>query len=254
MTRHAPGTPAPESRPFLTARWESLLLLNFRCPPEVLEPLVPPGTELDAWEGRHLVSLVGFRFLDARVLGAPLLGSRSFEEVNLRFYVNRRGPEGRRRGVVFIRELVPTLLVAAAARAVYNEPYLTAAMSHEVQLDLATGGGVRYSWSRGGEHHTISGRVAGPAWPLVSGSEAEFVTEHYWGYNVQRSGDTLEYRVEHPRWSVWDCPDASYSGPERSQLYEPRLAEVLRSRPVSAVVAIGSEVAVHRGARIERPG
>ena len=237
-------------RPFLTARWVSLLLLNYRCPSELLEPLVPHGTQLDAWKGDHLISLVGFRFLNTRVRGATLWGHGSFEEVNLRFYVYRDVEEGARRGVVFIRELVPSLLIASAARALYNEPYLTARMGHEVELDVATGGRLRYSWERAGESHSIAGQVSGPAQALVPGSEAEFITEHYWGYNVQRNGDTLEYRVEHPRWMVWDCPDASYLGPARPLLYGRSFADILEADPASAFVATGSEVAVHRGSRL----
>ncbi len=124
-------------RSFLTARWQSLVLLNYRCPAELLRPLVPAGTELDDWHGVPLVSLVGFRFLDTRVRGLGIPGHRSFEEVNLRFYVRREASDGVRRGVVFIRELVPRSLVAAAARFLYNEPYQALPMVHDVDLTEA---------------------------------------------------------------------------------------------------------------------
>ena len=74
------------AKPFLTARWESLVLLNFECPKEILVPLVPTGTEIDPWGDTHLISLVGFRFVDTRVRGFRIPYHRSFEEVNLRFY------------------------------------------------------------------------------------------------------------------------------------------------------------------------
>ncbi|MCA1658475.1 MAG: DUF2071 domain-containing protein, partial [Verrucomicrobiaceae bacterium] len=38
-------------KPFLTANWRYLVMLNFAVDPKVLEPLVPPGTELDFHEG-----------------------------------------------------------------------------------------------------------------------------------------------------------------------------------------------------------
>src|SRR6476469_9717658 len=107
---------------FLTASWEHLVLLNYRCPSELLGPFVPAGTELDRWQGETLVSLVGFLSSDTRLLGVPVPFHRTFEEVNLRFYVRRAIPE-HRRAVVFIRELVPRRAVAAVARALYNEPY-----------------------------------------------------------------------------------------------------------------------------------
>lgn len=235
-------------RPFLTARWESLVLLNYRCPPELLTPFVPRGTELDSWNGTNL-SLVGFRFVDTRVLGCPIPGHRTFEEVNLRFYVRRDGPDGVRRGVVFLRELVPKRLIAAVARVTYNEPYLALPMSHAVALDETSGGSVTYSWQDRGQSHSLTARVEGPARPLARQSEAEFITEHYWGYNRQRNGGTLEYRVEHPRWLVWESHDAAYSPPPGALLYGD-FAETLASEPSSAFVAVGSEVEVYAGVKL----
>ncbi|HEX7980960.1 MAG TPA: DUF2071 domain-containing protein, partial [Gemmatimonadaceae bacterium] len=108
---------------FLTAEWRWLVMLNYEVPPEVLAPYVPRGTSLDLWQGHALVSVVGFRFIETRVIGVPIPFHRHFDEVNLRFYVRRELPGGEaRRGVVFIRELVPKPMIAWVARALYNEP------------------------------------------------------------------------------------------------------------------------------------
>ena len=148
------------TRPFLTARWENLVLLNFRCPPSLLQPLVPRGTELDPWEGTHLVSLVGFHFVDTRVMGLAVPGHRDFEEVNLRFYVRRPMPDGTsRRGVVFVRELVPRVTIATVARVVYNEPYRSVSMDHVVELDEDTGGQASYSWRFQGSEYSLRASV-----------------------------------------------------------------------------------------------
>src|SRR3989442_5255653 len=121
--------------PFLTARWEDLVLLNYSCPIELLEPLVPRGTVLDLWNGQALVSLVGFLFRDTRVLGVRVPFHEAFEEVNLRFYVHRVTRSGEmRRAVVFVRELVPRHAIAAVARWVYDEPYLAVPMGHRSPL------------------------------------------------------------------------------------------------------------------------
>ena len=237
--------------PFLTARWEDLLLLNFDCPPESLRPLVPAGTELDPWRGRHVLSLVGFRFLGTRIRGVAVPGHRDFTEVNLRFYVRRPRPGGEpRRGVVFVREVVPRRAIAWTARLAYNEPYVTASMSHDVRLDPDTGGVVRYGWSVDGETHAMEARAAGAAAPPAAGSEAEFITEHYWGYSRQRDGSTLEYRVTHPTWKVWPGLEAAYHAAPGSGLYGRELAEVLSKPPLSCHVAEGSEVEVYPGGAI----
>ncbi len=239
--------------PFLTARWESLVLLNYEVDPALVRPLVPAGTELDFWSDRCFMSLVGFLFLDTRLLGMPIPGHRNFEEVNLRLYVRRRGDDGAwKRAVVFVRELVPRWAIAALARRIYNEPYLAVPMSHDVRLDSEHGGGVRYGWRHAGAAYSLSATASGPARPLVPGSEAEYITEHYWGYTRQRDGGTLEYQVEHPPWHVWSADRAEFAGPGE-KLYGPDFGPLLASPPVSAFVAVGSPIAVHQGVRLEDP-
>jgi uncharacterized protein len=238
------------NRPFLTARWENLVILNFDVPRRSLDPLVPNGTSLDLWKGEAVVSLVGFYFADTRVLDMAIPGHRNFEEVNLRFYVRRHvGVDEDRRAVVFIRELVPRRAIALAARLIYNEPYLSLPMSHRTHLDPRTGGEILYSWRYQDHDFALSARTAGPAQPLEAASEAEFITEHYWGYTRQRDGGTLEYKVEHPRWRVWATPEVSLQGPA-AQLYGNHLGTILNGKPRSAFVADGSPVIVHSGRRI----
>ena len=239
-----------DPRPFLTARWEHLVMLNWAAPRALLEPLVPAGTTLDDWHGETLVSLVGFSFLDTRLRGIAVPGHRDFEEVNLRFYVSRVGPDGDvRRAVVFIREIVPRAAVALIARLAYNEPYITASMSRRVECDDQTGGQIAYAWTRRRADFRISAEVDGPAQPMLAGSEAAFVAEHYWGYTRQRDGGTLEYRVEHPPWRAWSPTRAAFEGDAR-QLYGDAFGELIASPPSSAVVARGSEVSVYAGVRV----
>jgi uncharacterized protein len=238
-------------RPFLTARWEDFVILNYPCPAHVLEPLVPSGTGLDLWNGEALISLVGFLFRNTRVAGLRIPFHHTFEEVNLRFYVRRTTAAGEtRRAVVFVRELVPRRAIAAIARWGYNEPYLAVAMDHQSSLNEAHGGSVTYSWRFRGDPFALQADVTGPALPLTRGSEAEFITEHYWGYTRQRDGNTLEYQVEHPVWQVWGAIASSFTGPAAS-LYGSAFGDVLSREPRSAFVSPGSEVAVHRGHRID---
>jgi uncharacterized protein YqjF (DUF2071 family) len=77
-------------------------MLNYEVEPERLMPLVPKGTELDTHDGKTFVSMVGFLFLNTRVMGLAIPFHRDFEEINLRFYVRRKAEDGWRRGVVFV--------------------------------------------------------------------------------------------------------------------------------------------------------
>jgi uncharacterized protein YqjF (DUF2071 family) len=243
----------PDPRPFLTAEWRYLAMLNYEVPRDLLRPLVPRGTELDEWNGATLASIVGFRFLDTRLSGIPIPGHRDFDEVNLRFYVRRRGEDGGwRRAVVFVRELVPRRAVAIMARWLYNEPYLAVPMRHELAMSEATDGGpgrAAYAWRLAGRWHRLEVRTQGtPTLPAPS-SEATFVTEHYWGYTVQRDGGSKEYRVEHPPWRVWTA-DATELDCDVHAVYGPAFADCLGGRPRSAFLAEGSAVMVFRGRRL----
>lgn len=239
-----------DDRPFLTARWRYLAMLNYEVPPEILAPLVPAGTELDSWQGKTFASVVGFLFLDTRVLGVAIPGHRNFEEVNLRFYVRRKAEEGWRRGVVFVKEIVPRMAIAGTARLLYGEKYVALPMRHSITGDPTRGGMyVMYGWRHRGRWNGIGAVVGGSPKEALPGSEEEFITEHYWGYSSLRGGGCVEYQVEHPRWRVWsllrpvlDCDVAA--------LYGPRFAAPLAAEPSSAFLADGSEVVVRKGRRL----
>ena len=229
---------------FLRAEWRHLLMLNYEVQPEILRALVPAGTELDLLDGRCYASVVGFMFLRTRVLGVPIPFHRDFEEVNLRFYVRRRGPEGWRRGVVFIREMVPRWAIAAVARVLYGENYVALPMRHVIAEER-----VEYGWRSSGEWACLRGQPTGPLRELEPGSEAEFIAEHYWGYARTRSGGTVEYRVEHPRWLVRDAVDPQLNA-DVAALYGQAFAEPLGRTPRSAFIAEGSPIVVRHGERV----
>jgi uncharacterized protein YqjF (DUF2071 family) len=216
-----------------------------------LRPFVPRGVELDEWDGRTLVSVVGFQFLNTRVLGVPIPFHRHFDEVNLRFYVRHRSAEGWRRAVVFIREIVPRQAVAVVARLWYNEPYITLPMRHSIAMASDERGRVRYEWLYQGHWaHLEVEAEGGPASP-TPGSQEEFISEHYLGYTAQRDGGCLEYRVAHLPWQVWRVSRASLHC-DAEQLYGASFARFLSAPPCSAFLADGSEVAVFRGRRLPR--
>jgi uncharacterized protein YqjF (DUF2071 family) len=245
--------PGPEL-PFLTAEWRWLAMLQYEVEPDVLRPFVPRGVELDDWDGRTLVSVVGFQFLNTRVLGVPIPFHRHFDEVNLRFYVRRRSSEGWRRAVVFIREIVPRQAVATVARLWYNEPYIALPMRHSIAMagaEMGERGHVRYEWSHQGRWAYLEAETEGvPAQP-IRGSQEEFVSEHYLGYTAQRDGGCSEYRVAHLPWQVWRVSRASLHC-DVEQLYGAPFASFLSAPPCSAFLADGSEVAVFRGRKLPR--
>lgn len=226
---------------FLTAEWRYLVMLNYAVDHAVLDPFVPQGTELDWFGDRTFASVVGFRFIDTRVHGLPVPFHTDFEEVNLRFYVRRRADDGWRRGVVFVRELVPRRAIAYVARTIYGEPYMALPMRHRIE-HRGPGIRVEYAWRRCGRWESLSAVGSGEPQGVEAGSEAEFITEHYWGYTAGRSGSS-EYQVEHPRWRIWKASEATFDA-DIAGLYGTRFVSSLSGHPTSAFIADGSPVAV----------
>jgi uncharacterized protein YqjF (DUF2071 family) len=238
--------PAPV---FLTAEWRWLAMLNYEIDPARLAPLVPAGTELDFWNGKTFVSVVGFLFQNTRLRGISIPFHRNFEEVNLRFYVHRKAGKEWRRAVVFIKELVPRSAIAWTARTFYNEPYTALPMSHRIEKAGEQVKSVTYGWKFSARENSLLLTTRGEAQPLREGSEPEFITEHYWGYTAQRDGSTLEYQVEHPRWRIWEAREARLDC-DVANLYGKQFAEVLSRPPTSACLAEGSPITVRKGVRI----
>jgi uncharacterized protein len=230
-------------KPFLTANWRYLAMLNFVVDPHILTPFVPAGAEIDYENGETYLSIVGFLFLDTRLLGLPILLHRNFEEVNLRFYVRKRSADTWRRGVVFIRELVPHRAIALVARAFYGERYVALPMRHAI-IDDGAHVSVQYGWRRKKKWELLKMSAGGELQSISAGSHAEFITEHYWGYTCVQAGCS-QYRVEHPRWKIRNA-DTSELCAEVATLYGEQFAETLARPPRSAFIAEGSAITIER--------
>jgi len=218
-------------------------MLNHVVDPRLIAPLVPVGAEIDFDNGETFLSVVGFLFLDTRLLGLPIQLHRDFEEVNLRFYVRRKSADTWRHGVVFIRELVPRRAIALVARTFYGENYVAVPMKYEIE-DLNGNLKVEYSWRRGRKWESLKMSAVGEPKPIPAGSHAEFITEHYWGYTALHSGCS-ECRVEHPRWRSWNATQCEFDA-DGAALYGEQFLETLSQPPRSAFTADGSPTTVQK--------
>jgi uncharacterized protein YqjF (DUF2071 family) len=238
---------------FLSAEWRSLAILNYRVSPALLKPHVPPGTELDLFDGAAYVSVVGFQFRNTKLLGIPVPRYRSFDEINLRFYVRREVDGEVRHGVTFLRELVPKRAVAILARLAYNEPYRRVSMQSAFGLMGPAGRplAVAYAWHtrRGAAWNRVWLEPRGDALVAAPGSEEAFITQHFWGYTRTRFGGTIEYEVKHPKWRVWSVSRSLVEG-DTSDVFGAPFARILKEPPHSAMYCGGSPVTVHRPTKI----
>ncbi len=231
---------------FLTAEWRKLIMAQYAVAPETLAPWLPRGVELDLFQGRCYVSLIGFLFDRVRVLGLPIPLHTRFEEVNLRFYVARSEPDGtRKRGVVFIREFVPRAAIALLANSLYEEPYATLPMRRNIAAKPEALS-VSYRWRYQGTWHSLAVEADPVLQPIAAGSEEEFITEHYWGYTKRRNGSTGEYGVAHPRWQIYPLHSAHIQA-DFGSLYGPQFAPLSDRIPDHVLLAEGSPIAIRSG-------
>ena len=183
-----------EKAVFLTAQWEYLVMLNYPVPPEIIIPYLPKGTELDLFQGKALVSVVGFLFNNTKVFGLQWPFHTNFEEVNLRFYVKRFNGKEWKRGVAFISEIVPKHMIAWLANALYNEHYSRMPMKHQAHLenDFLQ---LNYEWQNKQQWNSLKVKALNRPSPIEANSAEEFIFEHYWGYNQLNKNTLIEYGV-----------------------------------------------------------
>ncbi len=228
--------------PFLKAEWRKLTIANYEIDPEILKKYLPAHTELDFWDGKCLVSLVGFMFLNTAVLGAKIPFHINFEEVNLRFYVRRLDGKEWKRGVVFIKEIVPKYAITFVANTFYKEPYFTMPMKHNWQIENDRQI-IDYQWKCRGKWQKISVETGIEKLPILEKSEAEFITEHYWGYTKINEKTTNEYEVTHPRWEQFEVKNFEIEV-DFGLVYGEEFRFLNDLKPASVMLAEGSKITI----------
>jgi uncharacterized protein YqjF (DUF2071 family) len=233
---------------FLSAEWRNLLMANYVIDAKILHPYVPAHTELDSFQNVHYVSLVGFLFKNTRLRGISIPFHRTFEEVNLRFYVRYKDQGKWKRGVVFIKEIVPKPMISFVANTIYKEKYATHTMRHQweqTKEELK----VSYRWKVGQDWNFLSAIAEREALPVVEGSAEEFITEHYWGYTQINNRETGQYEVSHPKWNIHKVKEYDIQC-SVEVLYGKAFAETLKQPPLSVFLAEGSAIRVMTGSKV----
>ena len=226
---------------FLKAEWNNLALINYEIDADILKDYLPIGTEIDYWNGKCYISLVGFMFENVKILGLKIPFHTRFEEVNLRFYVKRFENNEWKRGVVFIKEIVPKPALTLVANTIYKEHYETLPMFHSVNLErdqkLFT-----YSWKKQNYKSSFTLITEKELSDIETQSEAEFITEHYFGYTKTNKG-TYEYEVKHQRWQQYKVKNY-FINVDFKGTYGNSFEFLQNQRPISVILAKGSEIRV----------
>jgi len=154
-------------------RWLDLLFAHWPVDPSALAAILPPGLELDTYDGEAWLGIVPFTMADVAPRGVPAIpGVSTFPEINVRTYVRRHD----RPGVLFLSLDAASRLTVEGGRRVFNLPYFRAGMA-----SARTGDTVTYlsrRTDRRGPPATFSAcyRATGPAALAESGSLADWLT------------------------------------------------------------------------------
>lgn len=231
---------------FLTAEWRKLAVINYEIDPIILLKYVPEGTELDFYQEKCYVSLVGFMFLNTKLLGISVPFHRNFEEVNLRFYVKKKENSTWKRGVVFVKEIVPKAALSIVANTFYNENYKTLPMKNKIEIKDENLH-VNYAWKEK-NWHSIDIIAENEEKAMEDHSEFEFITEHYFGF-TKNGKNTLEYEVCHPKWTYY--PIISHQIKVNfEEVYGQDFSCLNEFQPISVMLAEGSKIEVKTKSKI----
>jgi len=231
-----------EPSSFMKAEWNDLLFINYEINPEFLNKYVPKSTELDLWNGKCYISLIGFMFEDVKILGVKIPYHINFEEVNLRFYVKRFEEGVWKRGVVFVKEIVPKHAITFVANTLYNEQYQTLPMRHERKVNSESLI-FKYEWKKNKLWNSISVKTGKEPIPIEVNSEAEFISQHYYGYTISPRKKTVEYEVRHPRWQQYQVLDYTVNV-NFEMVYGKEFAFLQDLKADSCFVAKGSKISI----------
>jgi hypothetical protein len=149
--------------------------------------------------------------------------------------------------VVFIKEIVPKLAITFVANTIYKENYQTLNMKHR--------------WEESNDALITSYSIQKKKWyefqiktnsqpkAITPGSEAEFITEHYWGYAKINENETNEYQVEHPKWDFYHTLEYKVNV-DFKDLYGDEFDFLNNQKPLSAFLAEGSPIVVNEGRKL----
>ena len=227
---------------FLKANWENIIMANYAIDPEILVTYLPKGVRLDLFNGKAYVSLVGFMFKKTKLFNVPIPFFGTFEEINLRFYVQRKEDGITKRGVVFINETIPYRIVAWMANKLYNEHYTVVPTQHSIASNLDSKK-IKFEWLLNNKWNSIYVEASNDSKSMKNGSLEKFIYEHYFGYTKIDENNTEEYRLQHPSWKINTVLDMKIECDFKA-MYGESFSVLNDTKPEAVFIAEGSSVKI----------
>jgi uncharacterized protein YqjF (DUF2071 family) len=227
---------------FLRANWENLIMANYEIEPSTLAPYLPKGVELDFYNNKTYVSLVGFMFKNTRLFGLPIPFFGSFEEINLRFYVKKIENRKIKKGVVFINETVPFKIVALLANKLYKEHYISIPTKNSI--DITENKDIKFEWKINDRWNSLAVKSDTNKYKIEQGTIEEFIFERYFGFTKLSASSTQEYKIHHPKWMTHKILNSKIDCDFKS-MYGDAFSILNNQTPESILLAEGSQVSVN---------
>lgn len=232
-------------RAILKAQFSKLVTINFQIDDQLLKPLVPPGLELDYFEGETYVSLIAMTISGVKIWGLPFSIVPAAPDVSLRFYVRRSGGEHADNGTCLIKDYV-----GGATLAWYLESQFKSKFKKIKFKSTAAGFGnneipeIEYQWKAGDQWNKLRVRARSQITKRGPDTKVGFILDHM-NYFASVDGRTLVYQVERPRWEVWDAAQANFNC-NVERMFGRQFVRPLAKRPASVFVTAGSPVTVYK--------
>ena len=222
----------------LTAYWTNLLAATFEADETLLNKFLPRGTELNTWHGKYLISIVAFMFSKPAILNISAPFYRSFEEINLRFYVRYKENDQWKKGVVFIKEIAPARIIGLTAGWLYQENFIYLPLKHKFYANnkcqyISYSCKVKNQW--GHLNMVCSSKDNEPGSERVQ----TFVRDHYWGYTKKSNNNTAEFLIEHRLWKIYQATDYDLNL-NIGEIYGKDFTDLFLQKPISVILMDGS--------------
>ena len=235
----------------MRADWSELVALNFHCDPNVLQPLIPTGLELDYYNDDTFITIVAARLKEVYVWSLPFAIGHEVDLVSMRFYV-RRLVNGvtQERGVCNVKSFVSTRMAAWCLGRALKSSFVyapfkienTGFLVHGAKEDIPV---VDYKWRADGENNHIRVKARHRTNKITDDSINGFLLNRDHWY-VNSKGGAKAFNVSSSSWKVWDAAQASFTCDARS-LFGSQFSKYITRRPANVFLCEKSAVSVFPG-------
>lgn len=186
----------PEGMPVMHQTWEKLLFMHWPFAPEMVQPYLPRGLEIDTFNGVAWVGLTPFTISNFALTPLPPIpGASSFHELNLRTYAHVNGVPG----VWFFTLEASKLLPVIGARTFYWLDY-----RHSDMIFRTKGDRLEFIAHREDKINADfeAEWIPGEALPMPETDSLDFFLVERYALFAARENQLMQARIYHTPWEL----------------------------------------------------